>query len=93
VKHAWVSRLAGPPDPETPESQLNAAADLKDITVRSSQMPPDSAILYPRNPGEGDAAHYIGVAKITRPGKFWVSAWYRTVNGKTVVELRLREAK
>jgi hypothetical protein len=65
---------------------------LVDITAQSSQMPRNSAILY-RNPPPRSGAgwpHYRGMLRLLHDGQmFWVGVWFRTVNGKTVLELRL----
>jgi hypothetical protein len=65
---------------------------LVDITDRSSRMARNAAILYPNPPPRSgvDQPHYRGMLRLLHDGgMFWVSAWFRTVNGKTVLELRL----
>jgi hypothetical protein len=66
--------------------------DLKDITPQSSQMPPNSGILYPTKPqSDWDSPNYRGVIRINEPGFYWVSAWTLIVNGKVVLELKFTQ--
>jgi hypothetical protein len=70
--------------PDSPDQ-----SNIKDITACSSQMPPDSGILYPAKPDPSwDSPEYRGIIRISEPGFYWVSAWTRTVNGRVVVELK-----
>jgi hypothetical protein len=63
--------------------------ELRDITARSSQMPPNAGILYPAKPQlDWDSPEYRGVVRINEAGFFWVSAWTRLVKGKVVFELK-----
>lgn len=68
---------------------------LTDITDRSSKMPPNTAILYPRAQPDSDSPRFMGITRITQAGMFWVAGWERTVNGKTVLELKfsLKESR
>jgi len=61
---------------------------LTDITERSSKMPPNAAILYPRAQPDSDSPHFMGIIRITQGGMFWVTGWERIVNGKLVIELK-----
>ena len=61
---------------------------VTDITKRSSKMPPNSAILYPRAQPDPDAPRFMGITRITQAGMFWITAWERTVNGRVVLELK-----
>ena len=61
---------------------------LIDITERSSKMPPNAAILYPRAQPDPDSPRFMGITRITQAGTFWVTGWERIVNGKVVLELK-----
>ena len=68
---------------------------MKDISNKTTSMPPNAAILYrndnsTRAKNNNDPCSYFGVTKITEPGFYWVLAWPRLVNGKTVVELEFK---
>jgi hypothetical protein len=63
-----------------------------DVSEKSMRMPRNSALLFPNQaPRSGaDWAAYSGVLRLLHDGKtFWASVWFRTVNGKPVLELRL----
>jgi hypothetical protein len=64
---------------------------LSDITDRSSRMPRNSTILYrtPSPRSGADPAHYRGMLRLRDGRLFWIGGWFRTVNGQTVLELRL----
>jgi hypothetical protein len=68
---------------------------LTDITDRSSKMPPNAAILYPRTQPDSNSPRFMGITRITQGGVFWVTGWERIVNGKTVLELKftLKESR
>ena len=51
-------------------------------------MPPNAAILYQRAQPDSNSPRFMGITRITQGGMFWVSASERTVNGKTVLELK-----
>ena len=61
---------------------------LTDITERSSKMPPNAVILYPRAQPNSDSPCFKGITRITQGGMFWVTGWERIVNGKVVLELK-----
>jgi hypothetical protein len=59
-----------------------------DITAKSSKMPRNTAILYPKKAGQPESAgHYRGFQKFESGACFWVKAWVRTVNGVRVIEI------
>jgi hypothetical protein len=60
---------------------------LTDITGRSSKMSPNAAILCPRTQSDPDSPQFIGHPDHTRRDVLGVSL-ERTVNGKTVLELK-----
>jgi hypothetical protein len=69
---------------------MSSKTNYSDVTARSSQMPRDSALLYPnKDPRGDDPPRYRGFLKLADGSCFWISAWGRTVKGETVVELRL----
>jgi hypothetical protein len=66
--------------------QVDPLTGLVDITARSSQMPPDSGILYPSS--ETRPSKCVGVIRITQSRLYWVTVQTRTVHHKVVLELR-----
>src|SRR5438132_335069 len=77
---------------QTVASNDQAGKPLRDITALASSMPRNAAILYANPPPRSGAdwAAYRGVIRLLHDGRtFWANAWFRTVNGKPVLELRL----
>jgi hypothetical protein len=73
--------------------QCCAANQPEDATDRSSRMPRNTALLYPR-PGKlpGDAP-YGGVMVTVSGRKCWCALWFRLVKGQQVFELKIAPMK
>jgi hypothetical protein len=53
-------------------------------------MPRGSAILYPKEGLEsGVGPHFSGMTVTTEGSRYWIEAWIREVNTKTVLELKM----
>jgi hypothetical protein len=66
-------------------------SEPKDITAQASKMPPGFGVLYqPAARVDNDPPDFIGVLRAKTPGLFWVTARFRSVNGKLVLELQFR---
>ena len=63
---------------------------IADFTAESSQMPRNSALLYPnKKPKDANSPEYIGIMKTREGALFWVGAWRGLVNGQETIKIKL----